>query len=276
MFKKLFSLITISAGITLFSQVGIGTNSPNPSSILDVKSTNKGVLIPRIALNSTTTYTLTGATSVAQQFTSNSMLVYNTAVINDVTEGYYYWKQSNSTTAGKWVKMMNGQDNVVSANNGLNINTNQNVVLGGPLNVPTTITASTANTLAVAGLETGNPVTDKVVVTSTNGVLKNVSSVLPKVFYMPSIVIDVSTLGAGKTIDLYAQYLSQYGTPKAVSAGAPAAIPTYTKDQLYYYVTYFDPAVFSNISVDANGVMTYSVIGSATTASFINIVFVVK
>lgn len=93
---------------------------------------------------------------------------------------------------------------------------------------------------------------------------------------MPSITLDVSTLATGKTVDLYSAYLSQFGTPKVVSTGAPAKIPTYTKDQLYYYVTYFDPLVFSVTSIDANGLMTYNVIGSATTASYMNIVFVVK
>ena len=120
----------------------------------------------------------------------------------------------------------------------------------------------------------GQPV--QMIVSYTNGVLKVVNSALPKVFYMPSITLDVSTLATGKTVDLYAAYLSQFGSPKVGSQGAPSSIPTYTKDQLYYYVTYFDPNVFSVTSVDANGLMTYNVIGSATSSSYMNIVFVVK
>ncbi len=36
----------------VFSQVGIGTNTPNPSSILDLTSTDKGLLLPRVATTS--------------------------------------------------------------------------------------------------------------------------------------------------------------------------------------------------------------------------------
>ena len=276
MFKIIITTILLLFGSIIFSQVGIGTDTPNVSSILDVKSSTQGILITRIALTNTTTFSLTGSTTTAQQYEANSMLVYNTATRNDVTEGYYYWKQTNATTAGKWIKMMNGQDNVASAINGLNINSNQNVALGGALTTPTTVATTATNTLALSGLTNGDSTTDKVIVASTNGVLKAVNTVLPKVFYMPSITIDVSTLGTGRTIDLYSQYLSQYSTPRVASSGAPAAIPSYTKDQLYYYVTYFDPAVFNVTSISADGVMTYSVVGSATSASYMNIVFVVK
>ena len=276
MFKIIITTILLLFGSIIFSQVGIGTDTPNVSSILDVKSSTQGILITRIALTNTTTFSLTGSTTTAQQYEANSMLVYNTATRNDVTEGYYYWKQTNATTAGKWIKMMNGQDNVASAINGLNINSNQNVALGGALTTPTTVATTATNTLALSGLTNGDSTTDKVIVASTNGVLKAVNTVLPKVFYMPSITIDVSTLGTGRTIDLYSQYLSQYSTPRVASSGAPAAIPSYTIDQLYYYVTYFDPAVFNVTSISADGVMTYSVVGSATSASYMNIVFVVK
>ncbi len=276
MFKIIITTILLLFGSIIFSQVGIGTNTPNVSSILDVKSSTQGILITRIALTNTTTFTLAGSTTIAQQYEANSMLVYNTATKDDVTEGYYYWKQTNATTAGKWIKMMNGQDNVASAINGLNINSNQNVALGGALTTPTTVATTATNTLALSGLTNGDSTTDKVIVASTNGVLKAVNTVLPKVFYMPSITIDVSTLGTGRTIDLYSQYLSQYSTPKVASSGAPAAIPSYTKDQLYYYVTYFDPAVFNVTAISVDGVMTYNVIGSATSASYMNIVFVVK
>lgn len=40
-------ILLISTG--LYSQVGIGTNTPNASSILDVSSKSKGVLMPRLS-----------------------------------------------------------------------------------------------------------------------------------------------------------------------------------------------------------------------------------
>jgi len=102
-----------------------------------------------------------------------------------------------------------------------------------------------------------------------------------KWFYMPSIPFDVSAEGTGFTKDLYQECKNQLNSssaPVISSAGAPtrvlATMPA--KTDLYYYVTDYDPAVFENISIDANGLMTYDVIGQATDATLINIVFVEK
>ena len=98
-----------------------------------------------------------------------------------------------------------------------------------------------------------------------------------KIFYPPSIEVDVATTGTGRTIDLHDEYISQYGTPAVASAGAPAAIPTYTNTELYYYVTYYDTSVFANVSVSATGIMTYDVIAAPTDYNtLINVVFVVQ
>ena len=72
--------------------VGIGTPSPNASALLDVASTSKGFLPPRVALT---------AINSALPVTSpvSGLLVYNTATAgtspNNVMPGYYYW---NGTT----------------------------------------------------------------------------------------------------------------------------------------------------------------------------------
>lgn len=50
--KKLLLTITLLLSATIYSQVGIGTSSPNPSAMLDVFATNKGILVPRVALAS--------------------------------------------------------------------------------------------------------------------------------------------------------------------------------------------------------------------------------
>ncbi|HMV13728.1 MAG TPA: hypothetical protein PKA75_00055 [Chitinophagales bacterium] len=70
------------------NNVGIGTNLPDPSAKLDVKATDKGLLIPNVSLT---------AKNVAAPITSPaiSLLVYNTntsgAAPNNVYPGYYYW-----------------------------------------------------------------------------------------------------------------------------------------------------------------------------------------
>ncbi|ALU27603.1 MULTISPECIES: hypothetical protein [Myroides] len=100
-----------------------------------------------------------------------------------------------------------------------------------------------------------------------------------KFFYMPTITFDTSVLGDG-TKELYEEYKKQFTmtSGNAVkSTSAPAVIPHFpAATDLYYYVTDFDPAVFSDIVIDDNGVMTYKIIGNGTPTSIMNIVFVVK
>ncbi len=97
--KKLlivFLFLLCLAG-TSVAQVGIATTSitPDASSMLEIRSTNTGVLIPRVALTITTAAAPVTAPAV-------SLLVYNTATVSDVTPGYYYWDGT------KWVRMLSG------------------------------------------------------------------------------------------------------------------------------------------------------------------------
>ena len=50
-----FFTLTISLFLTIstFSQVGIGTNSPNAAALLDLTSTDKGLLVPRVSQQQT-------------------------------------------------------------------------------------------------------------------------------------------------------------------------------------------------------------------------------
>jgi len=48
--KKLKLISFLFIGIISFAQVGIGTTTPHPSALLDVSSTNKGILLPRVNL----------------------------------------------------------------------------------------------------------------------------------------------------------------------------------------------------------------------------------
>ena len=100
-----------------------------------------------------------------------------------------------------------------------------------------------------------------------------------KFFYMPSINIPTTTalIGVTQTKNLYAQYVSEFGTPKLASAGAPASIPYFANaTDLNYYVTYCDPALIEISGIDANGVMTYKILKNANYDSYMNIVFVPK
>lgn len=72
-------------------QVGIGTSSPDASAALDLTSTNKGFLPPRVALNSKTDVsTITSPTA--------GLMVYNTGTGLLKSTGMYYWDGSQWTS----------------------------------------------------------------------------------------------------------------------------------------------------------------------------------
>lgn len=105
--KKIYlltSVITLLFSANSFAQVGISNvNSftPDTNSILDASSTSKGVLLPRVALTSTTTLAPISGTSTAPE----SLFVYNTVSAgtspNNVTPGFYFW------TGTKWNRVLN-------------------------------------------------------------------------------------------------------------------------------------------------------------------------
>lgn len=96
-------------------------------------------------------------------------------------------------------------------------------------------------------------------------------------FYMPSIAVDASVVGNGKTLNLYQTYKDQFSNPKKASTGAPSSISYFLNPtDLYYYITACDTSVIRLTSIDANGVLTYDIIKAADYGSFMNVVFVVK
>ena len=72
--------------------VGIGTTTPNTSAALDISSTNKGLLPPRVALSARNVWSLTGSPT-------DGMIIYNNAnsgtATNIVEAGFLYvWNNS--------------------------------------------------------------------------------------------------------------------------------------------------------------------------------------
>ncbi|WP_197429306.1 beta strand repeat-containing protein [Winogradskyella endarachnes] len=88
------------------AQVGIGTTTPNPSSILDIEANTQGLLIPRVSLTGTNDNSTITAGNV------ESLIVYNTQSINDVQPGFYYWDTN------QWVRIAAGSniDNQIITN----------------------------------------------------------------------------------------------------------------------------------------------------------------
>lgn len=93
---RMLILLFICLPICVLSQVGIGTSTPVASAVLDVSSSTKGFLPPRVALT---------ATNAASPISSpaTGLLVYNTATAgsspNQVSPGYYFWN------GAAWLKL---------------------------------------------------------------------------------------------------------------------------------------------------------------------------
>jgi hypothetical protein len=100
-------LLFFALTISLFAgaQVGIGTATPNSSAQLDVTSTDKGVLLPRV----------TAAQRSAIANPATGLLVYQ----SDGTQGFYY--NAGAPATPNWVLITNSSDaNVTKQGNTFN------------------------------------------------------------------------------------------------------------------------------------------------------------
>ncbi|MEN2402988.1 hypothetical protein GKZ90_0024595 [Flavobacterium sp. MC2016-06] len=93
-FFKTAILLMVLNGYSALAQVGLTGNNPDKSAALDLNSTNKGLLIPRIKLQS-----LTDKASISGGNPAISLLVFNTNTVIAEGSGYYYWD------AAKWNKI---------------------------------------------------------------------------------------------------------------------------------------------------------------------------
>src|SRR5690554_5420245 len=201
----------------------------------------------------------------------------------------------------------------VDANNGLTKTASDIIQLGGDLNKDTKITLdeneleidATDSDLIISGLDktkvqatnASTGITDHLLAVDANNNVKALKAAMPKFFYMPSIIVPTSqeqldAAGSGKltgddfdntsregTINLYNRYAQQFGGSTLIkSETAAPALPVLPSGELYYYVTWYDTNVFTSVSVDDEGVLTYEVDENAdiTVGSFMNIVFAVK
>ncbi|GAA4346819.1 hypothetical protein GCM10023185_01420 [Hymenobacter saemangeumensis] len=100
--------------------VGIGTTAPDASAALDIISTTKGVLLPRVA----------NAAALASPATG--LLVFQTGA----PAGFYY--NAGTPAVPSWQQLATASGAAITADNGLT-KTGQNIQLGGPLTGNTTV-----------------------------------------------------------------------------------------------------------------------------------------
>lgn len=101
--KNIIAFIIVTAVFNFSAQVGVGTTNPNASAALDVESTTKGLLPPR----------MTAAQRVAISSPADGLVVYQT----DNTQGLYCyvngaWSPLNSgITSGTWTPVLSNYGN---------------------------------------------------------------------------------------------------------------------------------------------------------------------
>ncbi|MFD2037539.1 hypothetical protein ACFSKL_22285, partial [Belliella marina] len=83
--KILLLILFVGFAVGANAQVGIGTADPSLSSQLEIISSDRGILIPRVRLESVVDRTTISSGNV------ESLLVFNITDSDLITPGYYYW-----------------------------------------------------------------------------------------------------------------------------------------------------------------------------------------
>ncbi len=89
--NKLILILGVFFAVSVSAQTGIGTTTPDASAKLDISSTNKGFLPPRVTLTS-------GTDNSTIPNPATGLLVYNTGNNPNLVAGYYYWNGANWST----------------------------------------------------------------------------------------------------------------------------------------------------------------------------------
>lgn len=105
-----FTVLTTS---NVVAQQGFGTNTPDRSAAVDIVSSKRGLLIPRIDIPN-----LDQAAPVANP--ANALMVYNTG--STTAAGFYYWDATYNNNVGRWVRFVSSNSgNAVTVSAGTNV-----------------------------------------------------------------------------------------------------------------------------------------------------------
>lgn len=152
---------SVLATTNVSAQQGFGTNAPDKSSAVDIVSSKRGLLIPRIELKNT------GEASPVTK-PAESLLVYNTTKTGDVTPGFYYWENN------RWVRFVAS-------------NTEKTVTVTAGTNVDVVVDSSVLNTTDYKVSVKGGDKDGKVLVTKIDGSSSTTVWVDPKEFVSKAV-----------------------------------------------------------------------------------------
>ena len=163
----------LSENSAVFAQVKVGDNPEtiHAGSVLEMESTNKGLLLPRVSLTSTTSWGLAGSAVAGMQIFNSNTSIISASLLYPAAPGgigVYYWdgsgwvssKQSQSSSGGDfdWLKVSNNASPSDPADIGSAIyhggNGNQEVTVRSNTFAPNAF----AHMTAIAGQGTAQPV----------------------------------------------------------------------------------------------------------------------
>jgi len=135
---KILTSLLVLLSLGLIAQVSINTDGADPdsSAMLDLKSTTKGMLIPRITLTG-----VNDATTIATPATS--LLIYNTATVTGLTPGYYH--NSGTTGTPVWTRLATG----INDGSESKVTAGTNVIVTGEGTTASPYVVNTTDTLAI-------------------------------------------------------------------------------------------------------------------------------
>lgn len=249
--KKIYIGLFILTTTITQAQVGFGTATPDQSAEVEIQATDKGMLVPRIALTTSTQKLQTAVNN------ADALLVFNNGTA--LPQGFYYWKANvvSGTDNGTWVAV------------GSDVSSMPKFFYMPSVILPTTQEqVDELNSIYVP--PSTNPVTPNYF-TFTPPVVNTDTSVNP-----PIVTI---TTPAKCTVNLYNVFKHQFVTPKGQSSGATGLTDFVLDATKYeYYVTFLDENVFTFVSLSNEGILEYQIKSDAIirNGSFMNIVLKVK
>jgi len=161
-YKLSVILILLLMVTPFYAQVGFGTSTPNKSSVIDLFSSSKGLLYPRVNLptltgSSLNTYGLTGAGA------TDGMMVYNTSATSPFSKGLYSWYNSKWNLFSTDLRLVGTRNHITQdagvGSNGTGVGTGtDNIAIGeGVMNANTNGNQNIAmGTNALGSSTTGN------------------------------------------------------------------------------------------------------------------------
>lgn len=110
-------MVLVYIPVYAFSQVGINTSNPDPSAILHVEASNKGILIPRVNI------TNINSQSPISSIPKDGLLVYNLGNAAETSQTLYSWDSNANLGMGGWNKSLYFKETPKVAYIGLTNNT---------------------------------------------------------------------------------------------------------------------------------------------------------